>query len=184
MGLSALHGVRDGGHEEAHGADRVVVAGDDVVHAVRVAVGVDDAEDLDAELVGFGHGDAFVVHIDDEQRIRQTAHLLDAAEAALQLLHQARLLQRLLLRQHVERAVLGLGLQVRQATDGLPDGLVVGQRAAEPALVDERHADALRLLADDLRGGPLGADEEDLVAPPCESLDLGEGRVEGRYGGL
>src|SRR6478752_5743818 len=43
-------GVRDHAREERDGADGVVVAGDLVVHDVRVAVGVEDRDDRDAEL--------------------------------------------------------------------------------------------------------------------------------------
>ena len=59
--------------EEADGAQRVVVAGDDVVDDGGVAVGVDDGDDRDAELAGFGDGDGFVVGVDDEDARREGA---------------------------------------------------------------------------------------------------------------
>jgi hypothetical protein len=52
-------------------------------------------------------------------------------------------------------------LEVLQALDRALDRLEVGQHAAEPALVDERHRRALRFLGDDLARLPLGADEQD-----------------------
>ena len=39
------HGVGHGGGDQTDGADRVVVAGDDIVDFVRIAVGVNDRDD-------------------------------------------------------------------------------------------------------------------------------------------
>ena len=47
-----LHGVGHGGDDQADGADGVIVAGDDIVNLVRVAVGVNDGDDGDVELAG------------------------------------------------------------------------------------------------------------------------------------
>ena len=52
------------------GADRVVVARDHVVDAVRVAVGVDQADDRDAQALGLAHGDHLGLEVDDEHRVR------------------------------------------------------------------------------------------------------------------
>src|SRR5690349_16696468 len=54
------------GGEELDGADGVVVARDDEVDAVRVAVGVHHADDGDAEAVGLVHGDVLLLRVDDE----------------------------------------------------------------------------------------------------------------------
>src|SRR6185503_15364100 len=47
---SGQHGVGDPSREEPDGPQGVVVAGDDVVDLVRIAVGVDDADHRDLEL--------------------------------------------------------------------------------------------------------------------------------------
>ena len=80
----------------------------------------------------------------DEDGVRQRVHVLDAADVLLELVHLAREHQLLLLAHGVEAGFL-LGLHVLQALDRGLDGLEVGQHAAEPALVDEGHAGALRL---------------------------------------
>jgi hypothetical protein len=50
-------------------------------------------------------------------------------------------------------------------------GLEVGEHAAQPALVDVRHADAGRLLGDRLLRLLLGADEQDRAAVGDGLLD-------------
>src|SRR5690606_27264417 len=51
----------------------VIVARNREINAVRVAVGVNYADHRDAKVVGFSDGNAFVVHVDHEQGIRQAA---------------------------------------------------------------------------------------------------------------
>src|SRR6185312_15894236 len=59
--------------EEADGAESVVVAGDHVVDNRRIAVGIDDRNNRDAELASFGDSDGFVVGVNDEDRVRKAA---------------------------------------------------------------------------------------------------------------
>jgi hypothetical protein len=56
-----------------------------VADAVRRAVRVDDRDDRDPELLRLVHCDLLVTHVDDEERVGQTVHLPDAAEAAIEL---------------------------------------------------------------------------------------------------
>ena len=78
--------VADRLRDRRAGADRVVVAGDDVVDAVRVAVRVDQADDRDAQALGLAHRDRLGLEVDDEHRVGHALHVLDAAEVGLQLL--------------------------------------------------------------------------------------------------
>ena len=64
---------------------------------VRVAVGIDDRGDRNAEAVGFLDGDRFLVGVDDEQQVGHAAHVLDAAERLVELLALAGERQPLLL---------------------------------------------------------------------------------------
>ncbi|MNY14950.1 hypothetical protein D3C86_1481400 [compost metagenome] len=123
-----------------------------------------------------------MVDVDHEQGIRQAAHVLDTAQAALQLLQIAGTHQRFFLGQLLEGAVLGLDFQVAQALDRGADGLEVGQHAAEPAVIDERHAATGRFFTNDLASGALGADEQDLVLASSQLLNEGQGLVEHRQG--
>ena len=56
------------------GADCVVVARDDVIDLVRVAVGIDDSDDRNAQLLGFANSDFLLSRVNDEQRARQLVH--------------------------------------------------------------------------------------------------------------
>ena len=60
--------VGDYGREQLNGTDCVVVAGNDIVDEVGVAVGVDDGDDGDTEFARFAHGVLFPLEIDDEEK--------------------------------------------------------------------------------------------------------------------
>ena len=107
-----LDGVGDDAAHERAGADGVVVAGDDVLDDVGVAVGVDDGDDRDAELVGLGDGDVLLLRVEDEDGVGQLLHAADAAEVALELLELAA---------EQERFLLGHGLELA----GGPHALVL-----------------------------------------------------------
>src|SRR5690606_10481064 len=78
-------GVGDCPDVDLDGTDGVIVAGNHVVDAVRVGVGIHHADDRDTELVRLVDRDTLVIHVDDEQRIGQAAHFLDAADGTLEL---------------------------------------------------------------------------------------------------
>src|SRR6185369_4799823 len=149
---------------------RVVVAGDDVVDPDRRVVRVDDGDDRDAELLRLGDRDLVEAHVDDEERVGQRVHVLDATDVLLELGELALEHQRFLL-----DADLGAGLDLRlhvlEPLQRALHGLEVGQHAAKPALVDERHAAAPGLLRDHLARLALGADHQDRAAPRRELAD-------------
>src|SRR4029077_13352428 len=64
----------------------------------------------------------------------------------------------------------------------LLDGAEIGQGAAQPALVDERHAGTDRFLGHDLLRLPLGADEEDVASFRGDAADVIERLPEARGG--
>src|SRR4029079_13460363 len=90
-------GVRDDPRQQADGADRVVVARDREVDLVGVAVGVEDADDRDAQLARLFDGQVLLLGVDHPDRGRRTAHLADAAQGALELVALALHLEQLLL---------------------------------------------------------------------------------------
>ena len=67
------HRVGDAGREQPDRAQRVVVARNDVVDFVRIAVGVDDADHRNLELARLVDGDLLVLGVDDEDRVGQAA---------------------------------------------------------------------------------------------------------------
>src|SRR6218665_3361981 len=151
--------VGDAAGVQRHGLGRAVVAGDHIVDAFGRMVGVDHTDQRNAQFLGFGHGDLVETHVDDEDRVGQCAHVLYAADVFFELVDFAREGQLLFLAQAVEPRFL-LGLHVLEPLDRGLDGLEVGQHAAEPALVDERHAGAQRLGGQDFTGLALGADHQ------------------------
>src|SRR5258706_468761 len=140
---------------------RVVVARNDVGDPVRRVIGIDDPDDGDAELFRLGDGPLLVADVDHEQRIRPVVQCLDAPEAALQLGELALKVQGFLLRQLLHASVLDHHLHFLEALDRLADCLEVREHPAEPAMIDERRAAALGLLADYLARLALGSDEEE-----------------------
>ena len=146
--------------DQRAGADRVVVAGDHEVDPVRVAVGVDQADDRDAQALGLAHGDDLGFQVDHEHRVGHALHVLDAAEVGAQL-RQVGLRGHPLARRQQRQLTLGLeAFEVVQAADALADGLEVGQQP-QPAVVDVGHARRLGHVADGVVRLLLGADEQD-----------------------
>src|SRR5579863_961008 len=171
-GLLALeHRVGDAGGVQVNGAHGVIVARDHVLDAIGRAVGVDDRHDRNAELLRLVNRYVLVTDVDHKQGIGQGLHVLDAAEASLELDHLAPQLRRLLLTAFVQRAGSGQLGDLRQPLDGLADGLEVGEHAAEPALVHERLRGALRFLLHRLARRALGAHEQHRAAVGNHALD-------------
>lgn len=78
-----------------------------------------------------------VVSVDNEQCVRQAAHIFDTAQAVFQLVQLTSAHQRFFLGQLVESTVLGLSFRVFQTFDGLTNGFPVSQHTAQPAMVHE-----------------------------------------------
>ena len=114
--------------------------------------------------MGLVDRDALVTHIDDEQCVRQALHVLDAAQAAVELLALAPQHLRLALAALLEHAARGHLVDLSEPADRLPDGLEVRQHAAEPAMAHVRHAAAGRLAGDRVAGGTLRTDEQHAAA--------------------
>ena len=162
------HRVGNLRRKQADRPQRVVVARDHEVHFVGVAVGVDDADDRDLQLPRFVDRDLFLLRVDDEDRVRQAAHVADAVEVLLELPLLFLVAGDLLLRQRVVAAVGDHRFEIPQPTEAALDGREVREQAAEPALVDVVHAAALRLFGDHVLGLPLGADKQHRLALGCQ----------------
>ena len=112
------------------------------------------------EATGFLDGIGFLVRVDHEQEVGKIAHVLDAAEVAVETLTLTVEEQALLLGH-----AFGFGaFEHAQARDRLRNGLPIGERATEPARIDE----ILRRLAgsfgNERRGLALGAHEQHATA--------------------
>src|SRR5688572_13751052 len=121
------HRVGNLGGEEADGAQRVVVARDDEVDFVRVAVGVDDADDRNLELARLVDGDLFLAGVDDEDGVGQARHVADALEVLLKLALLLLDLRDFLLRDGLVAAVGLHGLEVAEPGEAALNGGEVGE---------------------------------------------------------
>src|SRR5690606_30831602 len=135
--------VGDLAGQQAHGPDSIIVARNDEIDLIRVAVGVHDGDDRDAQLPGLVDCDLLFARVDDKQRVRQAGHVADAAQVALELVLLLAQPHNFLLGQPLKGPVGLHLLQFLKALDAGLDGLEVGQHAAQPALVDVVHPAAL-----------------------------------------
>ena len=76
--LSFYDRFRDLRREEPDCAKRVIIARDHVIDHIRVAIRVDDGNDRNSKPPRLSDGDLFVLGIDNENRVGQSGHVLNA----------------------------------------------------------------------------------------------------------
>src|SRR5713226_2735735 len=115
------------------GAAGVVIARHHIGDALGVRIGIDDRGDGNVQPLGFLDRDVLLVGVDHKDHVGQTAHILDAAQRAIELVALALQRQPFLL--GVGGGIAGIEhfIEVAQTLDRTGDRLPVGQRAAEPA---------------------------------------------------
>ena len=130
------------------GADGVVVAGDRVLHDFGVDVGVDDGDHRDTELVGLGDRDVLLLRVEHEDR-RRGALVMPRRPPRLRCSFSSSAIEQqgFLLGHRVELARGLHALVLEHLADALGDRVEVGEHAAEPTLVDVRHAALLGVAA-------------------------------------
>ena len=84
-----MDGVAQLFHDQFDHAHRIVVAWYGNVHQVRVAIGVQQADDWNVKLVGLADGDNLAVLVDHHKRPGQFGHIANAAQVPLNLPHLA-----------------------------------------------------------------------------------------------
>src|SRR5579864_9407741 len=162
--LALLDRVGDDARDQRARADGVVVARDDVVRLVGVAVRVNERNDGHVETAGLADGERLLLQVDDEDRVRLLPHVGDAAEVLLELLELAGHCDALLRREQLELALVPQTAHLVEPLDSVGDRPPVREQAAEPAMVDVRHADALGLALDGVLRLFLRADEQNGAA--------------------
>ena len=106
-------------------------------------IGVNHADQGNAEFLSFSNSDLVVADIDHKDRVRQGQHVLNATDVLFEL-RQLTCKHELLFLAHGIKAGFLLDLHFFKPLDRGLDGLKVGQHTAEPTLVNVRHASALR----------------------------------------
>ena len=183
LALACSDAVGDRSHDQAARADRVVVARNDEVGLVRIAVRVDQRDDRDAEPARLADGELLLPEIDDEDGVGLPAQVGDATEIRLELLELGEQGDPLLRGQQLELALVLQPAQLVQVRDPVGDRPPVRQQTAEPAIRDVGHADARSLLRNGVLRLLLRADEEDRAAALREVADEVVGLLE-QLGGL
>src|SRR5205823_1095809 len=167
---------------QRNGAAGVVIARHHKGDALGVGIGVDDRGNGNVEPLRFLDRDVFLVGVDHKDHVGKTAHVLDAAERTVELVALALQRQPLLLgvgaglagRQHL--------IEVTQPLDRTRNRLPVGQRAAEPARIDEILRRPLGGLGNTVLRLALGADEQDTAALGDGVADRLQRGVQQRHG--
>ncbi len=115
--------------DQLDGANRVIVAGHDIVDGVGVTVRIHDGHDRDIQAVGFGYGDGFAVDVDDEERAGHLIHRGDTTEVATELRDFAIQLGQFLLALGLALIVSQHGLDLSHALDAAANRDRIGQGA-------------------------------------------------------
>ena len=105
-----------------------------------------------------------MVDVDNEKDIGNRAHLLDAAQASLELFLLAGEAQYFFLCKSLETTVFCHFLQRHQTLHRLANRFVVREHATQPALTDKRHFATHRVSANRFTSGTLGAYKQDGAA--------------------
>src|SRR4029453_17999074 len=173
------NGVGNNAGEQVYGADGVVVARDREVNFVGIAVGVQDGNNRDVQLLGFVDSKVFLLGVNNPQNRRGLGQVADTTEVGLKLGEFALEEQELLLGVTGAGDVLEVDLfEFLHALDTLGDSLEVGEHTAQPTLVHVRLANAGSLLGNCFLSLLLGADEQDGAAVGDSSLDELVGAVD------
>ena len=166
------HSVGDDPREQTYRADGVVVTRNRVGELVGVAVGVEDADNRDAQLLGLIDSEVLLLGVNNPERARRLLQVADTAEALVKLVELALLDEQLFLGEAGLRGVLVVELlELLHAREALTDRVEVGQQTTQPTLVDVGLAHAHRLLGDGLLSLLLGAHKEHRSAAGDGLLD-------------
>ena len=172
------HGVGDHAGQQRDGTNGVVVTRDREGDLVRVAVGVQDRDDRDTELLRLVNGQVFLLGVNDPHQRGSLGQVADTAQGALQLFLLAAQQQQFLLGVLRTGDVVEVDLfQFLHAIDALGNGGEVGEHAAQPAVVHVGHVHAGGLLGDGFLSLLLGTHEQNGATVSHGVLDCFVGAV-------
>ena len=110
------------------------------------------------------HGDVLAGGIDDDNSVRDLAHVTDAAQVALKLDALAVEAGKLLLGHELDLRLVVDVFKVVETGDAFLDRLHVGERAAQPAMIDVELAAGFGGLFHSFLRLTFAANEEDFFA--------------------
>ena len=177
-GTALDDGIGDLGCKQLDGTQRIVVARDDVVHFIRIAIGVNDTDYGDVQAACFLNGNRFFGRIDDKDDVGEARHILDPGEVLGEVLALALESGNFLLRAAAPGAFCRHGFEFAQALDRSLDGQKVGEQATEPAVVDVVHPTTASFFGDGFLSLTFGSDEQDILALSSHFADIAHGVLE------
>src|SRR5690349_17902653 len=122
--------------DELDRADCIVIAGNDYVDEIWIAVRVNDCNDRDTQLAGLGDGDGFLVEVHHKHARGKLIHVADTFEIAIKLIPLFPSLEGFLLGESIEIAVGFHPVELFESVDAEGNRLPVGQSSTKPALRD------------------------------------------------
>ena len=120
----------------ANRPNRIIISSDRIINDLRISIGVDDRHRRNAQASRLTHGILFASCIDHDHRVRQCRHLKNSIKIAAKFCRLAVECSQLLFPHlFVIGGLLDL-LNELQAADALADRRQVGERPAQPALIN------------------------------------------------
>ena len=162
--LALYNRIADDATHQIASTNGIVIAGDDILDHIGVAVGVYYGDDRNLELVGFGNCYVLLLHIKHEHGIWHFRDHADAAEVALELGKFSLDAKSLFLGHSRELARLAHALVFTHLVDSFADRGEVGESTAQPPLIHIGHTAFLGIGADVFLHLLLSADHEDSAA--------------------
>ena len=80
---SLKDGIGDAGGDQLGGLDGIVIAGNQKVNRIWIAIGVDNGNDRNARQIGLVHGNGLGVRIDDEHQAGPLLHVSQSIQVLL-----------------------------------------------------------------------------------------------------
>ena len=143
---------------------RVVVAGNDHRHVIRIGLGVGQRHDRNVQPIGLSDGVLLAGRVHHDQGPRHAVHGPDAVQVPLHLAVLALDVGDHLLRVLVDLAAGLQFVEFIEVREAGPDRAEIRERSAQPAVTDVWHGAAFGFLLDGGPGLALGAHEDDVFA--------------------
>ncbi len=178
-GFAFEHGIGNLANQQFDGADGIIIGGDHIIHAARVAVGIDQGNHRDLRACWL-RGPRFLRGITSTTKSRSGSFFM--LRTPLRRIFR-RVISRWISRPSflVRRLISPVSRSFSSRSsllDALVHGDPVGEHAAQPAFGDVGHAAAHGFFADGFLRLALGADEEHGAAVGDDVADDVVGRVQ------
>ena len=150
--------------DKLYGAQRVIIAWDDVIDTGRVRIGIDESDDRNAEALCLTHCNILAIDVYDKNYIGHIGHVDDTRQVACQLGGFATKGGSFALAALCQLARLFELGKFLHAINALANRLIIRKGPPEPTLRDIVHISGLASAANNILRLPLCADKQNLTA--------------------